>query len=98
MFRIMKVRAVLVLSLIFTAMPLSAEPDEGKMFLDATVSRVKEKCKGKKYPHYVSCLHEHSPERCQNLGFVSMEAWGRCVYSCGNSGFFSRSFGECSTW
>lgn len=93
----MKSLLIILLVTILTSVSVLANENDNKKFLDRTIGKFFENCKGKTGVDYLNCWADNSPKKCKSLVYAKdRRAWKICVYSCGSEGFYSRTIGECS--
>lgn len=84
---------LLALTIFSTA--VFADPQKETQFLQEILEKVSKECVGSR--NYIHCKAENTPTKCRALAFSEdLRPWVLCVRSCGNAGYFSQTFGECS--
>lgn len=93
----MKLLSIVILLIVCASPPLFAEEKENKEFLDVIVKEGKNTCNKLKGVEVLNCWADLTPERCKSFVYEqNWKTWGTCVYACGSTSFYDRTFGECS--
>ena len=80
----------------------AAETAPERKFWDAVLERARSCVTAKEFSPVALCFLKSTPKKCQPLvydallGSRNKQQWYLCVISCGDAGWYSRTFGECS--
>ena len=80
----------------------AAETAPERKFWDAVLERARSCVTAKEFSPVALCFLKSTPKKCQPLvydallGSGNKQQWYLCVISCGDAGWYSRTFGECS--
>ena len=80
----------------------AAETAPERKFWDAVLERARSCVTAEEFSPSALCFLKSTPKKCQPLvydallGSGNKQQWYLCVISCGDAGWYSRTFGECS--